>query len=166
MSTNSALIRLPAVLGMTGLGRTMWLDLVKEGKAPKPIKIGAAAMWQHEEVQAWIQARIRAHRGQALSSAPAPIQPAQAAPPKAEKKAPPRLLRTYDQVDTGSLEDMIYLAALNVEDAMLTGGLTPGADYTALDLFKLGMPIALEMYRADGDASYVVGGHPPHRSKG
>ncbi|MCB1998908.1 MAG: AlpA family phage regulatory protein [Rhodoferax sp.] len=56
-------MRLPAVLELTGRGRTAWLDDVKAGKAPKPIKIGAASMWLHTEVQGWIAERIRESRG-------------------------------------------------------------------------------------------------------
>lgn len=58
-------LRLPSVLEMTGRGRTAWLDDVKAGKAPKPVKIGAASMWLHSEVQAWISDRIRESRGEA-----------------------------------------------------------------------------------------------------
>lgn len=56
------LLRLPAVLDLTGRGRTAWLDDVKAGKAPKAIKIGAASMWLHSEVQQWIAERIRESR--------------------------------------------------------------------------------------------------------
>jgi prophage regulatory protein len=57
------LLRLPQVLELTARGRTAWLDDVKVGKAPRPIKIGSASMWLHSEVQAWIADRIRASRG-------------------------------------------------------------------------------------------------------
>lgn len=57
------LLRLPAVLELTGRGRTAWLDDVKAGKAPKPIKIGAATFWLWSECQAWIAGRIRESRG-------------------------------------------------------------------------------------------------------
>lgn len=56
-------MRLPAVLELTGRGRTAWLDDVKAGKAPKPIKIGAATFWLWSECQAWIAGRIRESRG-------------------------------------------------------------------------------------------------------
>jgi len=56
-------LRLPAVLELTGRGRTAWLDDVKAGKAPKPIKIGAATFWLWSECQAWIAGRIRESRG-------------------------------------------------------------------------------------------------------
>lgn len=63
LAPGEKLLRLPSVLELTGRGRTAWLDDVKAGKAPKPIKIGAASMWLHSEVIGWISARIRESRG-------------------------------------------------------------------------------------------------------
>lgn len=57
------LLRLPAVLELTGRGRTAVLDDVKAGRFPRPIKVGSASMWLHSEVQAWIGERIRQSRG-------------------------------------------------------------------------------------------------------
>lgn len=56
-------MRLPAVLELTGRGRTATLDDVKAGRFPKPIKVGAASMWLQSEVQAWIAERVRQARG-------------------------------------------------------------------------------------------------------
>ena len=56
------LMRLPACLHATGLGRTAWLDLVKAKKAPQPVKIGRATMWVEAEVSAFIEDRIKASR--------------------------------------------------------------------------------------------------------
>lgn len=56
------LCRLPATLDRVGLGRTAWLDLVREGKAPKPVKIGRATAWVSEEIDAWLRERIRTNR--------------------------------------------------------------------------------------------------------
>lgn len=56
------LIRLPAVLDLTGRGRTATLDDVKAGSFPKPVKVGAATMWLYSEVQAWIADRVRQSR--------------------------------------------------------------------------------------------------------
>lgn len=53
------LLRLPQTLAMVGLGRSAWLDLVKSGRAPQPVKLGRATAWPASEVQAWIAARIR-----------------------------------------------------------------------------------------------------------
>ncbi len=56
------LLRLPATLDRVGLCRTAWLDLVREGQAPRPIKIGRASAWPESEITAWLRERIRASR--------------------------------------------------------------------------------------------------------
>jgi prophage regulatory protein len=62
LSPGERLLRLPAVLELTGRGRTAVLDDVKAGRFPRPIKVGAASMWLHSECQAWIAERVRASR--------------------------------------------------------------------------------------------------------
>lgn len=57
------LLRLPRTLDRVGLQRTAWLELVRQGKAPKPIKIGRATLWLESEVQQFISDRVRQHRG-------------------------------------------------------------------------------------------------------
>lgn len=57
------LIRLPETLETVSLRRTAWLDLVKSGEAPQPVKIGRATFWVASEIQAFIAARIRQSRG-------------------------------------------------------------------------------------------------------
>jgi prophage regulatory protein len=52
------LLRLPAVLAMTGLGRSCWLDRVRRGEAPKPVKIGRATAWLESELRDWVRARV------------------------------------------------------------------------------------------------------------
>lgn len=57
------LIRLPTVTGWTGYGKSMIYKLIKEGKFPKPVQLGARAVaWVDEEVEAWIQERIAVSR--------------------------------------------------------------------------------------------------------
>lgn len=56
------LVRLPAVLALTGRGRTVTLDDVKAGRFPAPIKCGRATLWSECEIQQWIADRIRAAR--------------------------------------------------------------------------------------------------------
>lgn len=56
------LMRLPTVLEITGLGRTAWLDMVRERKAPQPIKIGRATMWIETEVAQFVEDRISESR--------------------------------------------------------------------------------------------------------
>jgi prophage regulatory protein len=60
--TPDQLLRLPQTLQRVGLGRTAWLDRVKAGTAPQPVKIGRATCWAASEVQAWIVARVRESR--------------------------------------------------------------------------------------------------------
>jgi prophage regulatory protein len=60
--TGERLVRLPEVLRTVCFGRTAWLDLVKAGKAPQPVKIGRASFWQASELQRWIADRIRESR--------------------------------------------------------------------------------------------------------
>lgn len=57
------LIRLPAVLALVGLGRSAWLDLVREGKACRPVKIGRVTLYVETEVRGFITDRIRQSRG-------------------------------------------------------------------------------------------------------
>ena len=57
------LIRLPAVLGYTGYGRSMIYKLIKEGNFPKPVQLGTRAVaWVDEEVEAWVQGRVALSR--------------------------------------------------------------------------------------------------------
>jgi prophage regulatory protein len=57
------LLRLPAVLEMVGLGRSAWLDRVRSGTAPKPVKAGRCSLWVESECKAWVVDRIRSTRG-------------------------------------------------------------------------------------------------------
>ncbi|MBL8352646.1 MAG: AlpA family phage regulatory protein [Burkholderiaceae bacterium] len=57
------LLRLPAVLLLTGRGRTVTLDDVKAGRFPAPIRVGRATLWSEREIQGWIADRIRTARG-------------------------------------------------------------------------------------------------------
>lgn len=57
------LIRLAGALSLVGLGRSAWLELVRTGKAPAPIKLGRATAWREAEVREWVRERVRQHRG-------------------------------------------------------------------------------------------------------
>lgn len=48
------LLYLAEVEFQTGFKSSFLYQLMKEGKFPKPIKIGAASRWRESEVQAWI----------------------------------------------------------------------------------------------------------------
>ena len=79
------------------------------------------------------------------------------------RRSKTRLLNTYQGVATHSLEDLIYVMAINVEDAMITGGAIPGRDYKILDLYKLAMPLAQDLFKTNDKVDFVTGypaGHP------
>jgi predicted DNA-binding transcriptional regulator AlpA len=57
------LIRLPEALSVVGLKRSAWLDLVRAGRAPQPVKLGRATAWLSCELQSWICERVREARG-------------------------------------------------------------------------------------------------------
>ena len=59
MTVNYRIIRLPDVTNLTGISRSNIYELVKKGKFPKQINLGARAVgWVESEVQEWIQQRI------------------------------------------------------------------------------------------------------------
>ena len=48
-------LRLPQVLGLIPLKRTSWLNGVKDGIYPKPIKLGARSVaWRVEDIRALV----------------------------------------------------------------------------------------------------------------
>lgn len=55
-------LRLPAVLDLVGLRKTAWHDLVRKGRAPGAIKIGAATCWLESECREWMSARVAESR--------------------------------------------------------------------------------------------------------
>jgi prophage regulatory protein len=58
-----SLLRLPAVLARTGLGRASVYEKIKLGKFPKPVLLGARSVaWPSDEIDAWISSRILAAR--------------------------------------------------------------------------------------------------------
>ncbi len=61
MHSENEILRLPAVLRMTGMGRTWTYAAVKRGEFPAPIKLGASATgWRCDKIEAWIEYRERA----------------------------------------------------------------------------------------------------------
>jgi prophage regulatory protein len=56
------LIRLPAVQERVGMGRTALYELIKAGKFPRPVKVGAASAWIDIEITRWIE-QLAASRG-------------------------------------------------------------------------------------------------------
>jgi prophage regulatory protein len=52
------LLRLRDTLTLVGLGRTAWLDLVRDGKAPRPVQLSLRAVaWREEDVERWVRER-------------------------------------------------------------------------------------------------------------
>ncbi len=49
------LIRLPALQERVGMGRTAVYELIKAGKFPRPVKVGAASAWIDVEITRWIE---------------------------------------------------------------------------------------------------------------
>lgn len=57
------LMRLPAVLDATGISRSGWLRLVKDGHAPAPVKLSPkTTCWVESEVEDYLQKCISAGR--------------------------------------------------------------------------------------------------------
>jgi prophage regulatory protein len=50
------LLRLPQVLGMVGVGKTLLYQLVKDGEFPRPRKVRHLSLWPESEVQQWVRA--------------------------------------------------------------------------------------------------------------
>jgi prophage regulatory protein len=60
------LLRLPAVLGRVGLGRSQVYEEMAEGRFPTPVKLsGRAVAWPSDEIDAWIAERIAARDNEA-----------------------------------------------------------------------------------------------------
>lgn len=57
--TTERLLPLPEVESRSGFKSSFIYQLIKEGKFPKPVKIGAASRWRESEVQQWIQDQIK-----------------------------------------------------------------------------------------------------------
>jgi prophage regulatory protein len=54
-SSTRKLIPLPAVLALVPIGRAYWYELVREGKAPRPVKLGKRSLWLESEISAWVE---------------------------------------------------------------------------------------------------------------
>lgn len=73
-----------------------------------------------------------------------------------------RLVKTHEKSDMGTFDDLLHCCMCTVEDGLITSGLVPGRDYTAMDLAKLAMPLALEWSKGK-DIAITTGypaGHP------
>lgn len=60
------MLRLPAVMAMTGLGRDSVYRLARAGEFPKPRKLTErSSAWREDEIAAWIESRPTARLGAA-----------------------------------------------------------------------------------------------------
>jgi len=57
-ATPERLLPLPEVESRTGFKSSFLYQLAKEGKFPKPVKIGTASRWRESQVQEWIHNQI------------------------------------------------------------------------------------------------------------
>lgn len=59
----TTILRLPQVIQMTGMSRSLVYQCSKDGKFPKPIKLSERASgWILSEVEEWIASRMAASR--------------------------------------------------------------------------------------------------------
>lgn len=66
-----SLLRIDAVLARTGLRKSQWYHLIREGLAPAAIEIapgGRTRVWIESEIQAFIDTRIAVARTKASKS--------------------------------------------------------------------------------------------------
>jgi predicted DNA-binding transcriptional regulator AlpA len=58
-------VKLPAVLEITGVGRSAWLELVKRGLAPQPRRVVGlrSVFWLRSEIEQWVQRQPVARGG-------------------------------------------------------------------------------------------------------
>lgn len=42
---------------ITGMGKTRTYDEIKQGRFPRPVKLGRKSVWPESEVRAWVEAR-------------------------------------------------------------------------------------------------------------
>lgn len=59
------IIRRPEVESRVGLARSTIYELIKEGKFPAPVQLGARAVgWFESEIEAWLRDKAAFTRGQ------------------------------------------------------------------------------------------------------
>jgi prophage regulatory protein len=64
MNLVTSILRLPSVQKRTGLSRSTIYLRISEGNFPKPISLGGRAVgWIEEEINEWLNQRIKASRG-------------------------------------------------------------------------------------------------------
>ncbi len=62
-ANEARILRLKQAKERTGLSRSTLYALIKEGKFPAPIALGARAVgWLSSDIDSWIEARVKASR--------------------------------------------------------------------------------------------------------
>lgn len=65
-ANEARILRIKQTKERTGLSRSTLYNLIKEGKFPAPIPLGARAVgWLSSDVDAWIESRVKASRADA-----------------------------------------------------------------------------------------------------
>ncbi|HHC1945881.1 MULTISPECIES: helix-turn-helix transcriptional regulator [Enterobacteriaceae] len=60
---NDKFVDMEFITKLTDLTDKWFYKLIKDGKFPKPIKLGRSSRWLESEVEAWLQQRITDSRG-------------------------------------------------------------------------------------------------------
>lgn len=63
LSDPKALVRFNQISPHIGIGRSTFLELVRRGRAPQPVRLGRATFWVWGEVSAWRDQVITTGRG-------------------------------------------------------------------------------------------------------
>lgn len=62
LQANTRLLRMPQVLDLVGLKKTVIYERIKAGTFPKPIKLGSASAWPESDVDKWIAEQVEQQR--------------------------------------------------------------------------------------------------------
>ena len=57
---NEGLVRIRQVVSVVGLSRSTWLEMVRRGEAPKPLRIGPSktlTAWRVQDIRSWLAAQ-------------------------------------------------------------------------------------------------------------
>ncbi|HCC2281415.1 TPA: AlpA family transcriptional regulator [Klebsiella quasipneumoniae] len=59
---NDKFVDMAFITQLTGLTDKYFYKIIKDGRFPKPIKLGRSSRWLESEVEAWLQQRIAQSR--------------------------------------------------------------------------------------------------------
>jgi prophage regulatory protein len=87
----SPLLRLPAVMRLTGLGRSTIDRLVAEQRFPGPVRLAARAVaWRRSDLELWSESRPAATQGSGVGTGANPsVTPHPLSPPRPAIQARP-----------------------------------------------------------------------------